>query len=276
MTTSMAPTMRLRLRPRYAALALAAMQRAIAYRWTTLFNLAANLIWVTVLYYFWRTIFAANPQVGTFSWLEMRTYILVAYAINALLSFSTASRMMATIRTGEIVTELVRPLDYLSAQLVQVSSAALLEGFVSSSITVVLGVFVLGIAPPISLPAAGFFLVSMCIGFVIKFLINFMVALLCFWTLSGTGLLWAQAAVINTLSGAQIPLYLFPSWLRVIALITPLQAIVHTPLIIYLGKVQGAELAQALLIQIAWLVVLWVAARFLWLRSIRSLKVQGG
>jgi ABC-type uncharacterized transport system permease subunit len=101
-----------RRRPRYVAIAATAAQQATAYRIGTLTGVIANAFWIAILYYLWRAAFSQQPRIGTFSWDEMRTYILLAYGINALIGFPAASRMMGTIRTGEIVIDMVRPLNY--------------------------------------------------------------------------------------------------------------------------------------------------------------------
>jgi ABC-2 type transport system permease protein len=103
-----------------------------------------------------------------------------------------------------------------------------------------------------------------------------MVALLCFWTTNGVGLLWGQIAVMNVLSGALIPLALFPDWLRPAVLALPFQAVVHTPVAIYLGDLTGEALLWALGGQRFWVVALWWLARLLWIPASRALTVQGG
>jgi ABC-2 type transport system permease protein len=268
--------LRLAPRPKYRALLLTTMQRAIAYRGNTLLGLLSGLVWVAMLYYLWRTVYDARVQLGGFDWRQMRTYVLVGYAVNALISFSSTARMLRTIRTGEVATELLRPIDYLQAQLAIVAGAAVVEGLLSSAITLLLGFFLLDIAPPASLLAVVLFLFSVGLGFLIKFLISFLVALLCFWTLNGVGLIWAQTAIINLFSGALIPLQLMPGWLRTIALAAPFQAIVYTPVTIYLGAVQGVALWWALGLQAAWVAALWVLARLLWAPAARALELQGG
>ncbi len=235
--------MRLRPRPKYLALVLTSVQRAVAYRGTTLLNLLSSLIWVAVLYSLWRTVFAEGTRIEGFDWREMRTYILVSYAVNALLSFYSLARMTNAIRTGEVAAELVRPADYLGMQLAQAFGAALIEGV---------------------------------LGFLVKFLVGYLVALLCFWTKNAIGLIWAQTALVNLFSGALIPLAFFPDWLRVFALATPFQGIVYTPVTIYLGKVRGLEMLGALGVQALWAAALWLLARLLWAPSVRALDIQGG
>ena len=271
-----AASLRREPRPKYLALAIAALQRAIAYRTTTLLNMTANLVWVAVLYYLWQTVFAANPRLGSFDWDRMRTYVLVSYAVNALLSFYSEARIFNAIRTGEIATELIRPVDYLTAQLSQALGAAVVEGLLSSAIALLLGIFVLHVAPPVSVVAAIFFLLSVGLGLLVKFLISYLTALLCFWTMNALGLLWARSAVTNVFSGALIPLQFFPGWLKTLALVSPFQTIVYTPLTIYLGDVTGRALVQALAIQVGWVIALWLLARLLWGPSTRALRIQGG
>ncbi len=271
-----APGLRLQPRQKYLALTLTGLQRAVAYRGATLLNLVATLVWVVVLYYLWRTVFAGQPRIGGFDWAAMRTYILVAYAINALLSFSSIMRMTTAIRTGEVATELVRPVDYLGLQLTQAIGAALIEGAAGGGLAVVVGILALHIAPPHS-PLAGLLcLLSVGLGFLVKFLVSYLVALLCFWTLNAVGLIWAQTAVVNLLSGALVPLVFFPRWLHAVALATPFPAIVSTPVSIYLGKAQGVAAWQQLGVQGLWAVALWMAARWLWTRGVRAVDIQGG
>jgi ABC-2 type transport system permease protein len=263
-------------RPKYRALAIAAIQRAIAYRGTTLLSLLSGLVWVAMLYYLWRTVYADRPRLGNFDWGQMRTYILVSYAVGALISFSSAARILSVVRSGDIAMELLRPVDYLLLQLAQSFGSALIEGLLGSVIALLLGFFLLGIAPPASASAALLFLFSVGIGFLIKFLITFMVALLCFWTKNGLGLIWAQTAVISLFSGALIPLQLLPGWLQSAALAAPFQGIVYTPVMIYMGAIEGAALWWSLGLQLFWVVALWRLARLMWMPAMRALDLQGG
>lgn len=139
-----------------------------------------------------------------------------------------------------------------------------------------LGFLLLGIAPPASVLAALLFLVSVGLGFLIKFLITFMVALLCFWTTNGLGLIWAQTAVINLFSGALIPLQILPGWLQSVALAAPFQGIVYTPVMIYMGAIEGAALWMALGLQLFWVIALWWLVRLMWMPALRTLDLQGG
>ncbi len=264
-----------RSRPRYLAIALAAMQQAVAYRLSTISSIIGNFFWVAILYYLWRAAFAQNADIGGFTWPEMRTYILLAYGINALVGFASASRMMYAIRTGDVVIDLIRPLNYLRTQLAMTAGAAVIEALASAAIIVLLGLAIHAV-PPASALAFILFVISLLIGFVTKFLVVFTVSLLCFWTINSTGLNWAQGAVISLLSGTLVPIALLPDWLQVVANALPMRGIVATPVGIYLGQYTGWTLAGMLALQIGWLVVLWLAADRAWPRAFRAVEIQGG
>lgn len=117
---------------------------------------------------------------------------------------------------------------------------------------------------------------SIMLGFVIKFLISFLFALLCFWTINGLGLVWAQLALVNLFSGALVPLVFLPDWLGKLAAWAPFQGIIATPLAIYQGSVQGWDMLQALAVQLLWVLLLWGLARLLWQPAMRALDIQGG
>jgi ABC-2 type transport system permease protein len=252
------------------------VQQAVAYRGRTLMTLLSNLVWVAMIYYLWKTVYTGAGTIQGFSWVEMRSYILLSNAINMLLSFFSAGRMMSSIRTGEIAQDLLRPVDYMYSQLAMTAGLMVIEGLLSTAATLVLGVFVIGMVPPVSWLAAALFMVSILLGFLIKFLVSFVTSLLCFWTVNSVGLLWAQSALINLFSGMLIPLAFLPDWLRIAAQWLPFQGIIYTPVMIYLGRVQGSGLWLALGGQVFWVAVLWLAAQAFWQRAVKALDIQGG
>ena len=269
-------TLRLEPKARYVSIAQTAMQQAVAYRLTTLFTIALTFIWVLILYYLWKAAFSSRSVVAGFSWDEMRTYVVLAYAINALVGWRVGAQMMATIRTGDVVAELVRPLNYCGAQIARAVGYAVIEGALSLALTLTVGLLFLDIRPPASPAMAALFLVSLLLGFFTKALIVFSVSLLTFWTLNGVGLMWSQQAVLQVLSGTIVPVALLPGWLGVAAEILPMRGIVSTPLLLYLGKLDSGEIVQLMGLQAGWLVLLWFGANWAWRRAFKALETQGG
>ncbi len=243
---------------------------------TTFFNIVITFIWVFILYALWDAAFSESGTIAGYSWDEMRTYILLAYGVNALVGWRVGGQMMGMIRTGEITREITRPLNYRSTQLATAAGMSIVEGVISLVLILILGTLLFDVQPPASPLAAALFTVALLAGFVIKALCVFQISLLCFWTLNAVGLMWAQQAVISALSGTLIPLAMMPGWLRFLAEWLPLRGIVSTPLQIYLGKAQGWDLAGLLALQVGWLAVLWVFSDWAWRKAFDAVEIQGG
>lgn len=263
-------------RPKYISIALTAFQQAIAYRITTLTNIALTFIWVFILYFLWRAAFNERAMIQGFTWDDMRTYVVIAYGLNALIGWRIAANMMHTIRTGDIVRDLTRPLNYCLAQISQATGAAMVEGMLSLLLTLVVGLVFIGIQPPASPTAAALFVVAVVLGYLTKALIVFCVSLLMFWTVNGVGIAWSRDAVINILSGTVIPLAMLPGWLRGVAEFAPMRGIISTPLLIYLGKAEGTGALGLLGISAIWLVLLWFFANWAWRAAFNRVEIQGG
>lgn len=263
-------------RPKYAALALTTFQQATAYRITTIFTVLITFVWVFILYFLWDAAFSRSGRIAGYSWEEMRTYIVIAYGINALVGWSIGSGMMQSVKSGAIVIDMIRPLNYCGTQVARAVGFSIVEGIIAFALVIVFGLLVFGIQPPDSAIAAIGFVIALILGYFTKVLVIFLVSLLCFWVLNSVGLMWAQQAVITMLSGTLIPLALMPGWLRLITEILPLRGIVATPLAIYLGKATGWEMVGLLALQVGWLAVLWLAANRAWIAAFRAVEIQGG
>jgi ABC-2 type transport system permease protein len=261
---------------RYVSIARMALQQALAYRGTAIFTVLILFLWIAILFSFWSSAYAGRDEIAGFTHREMRTYILLAYAINALVGWRVGSGMMGRIRTGEIVIDMVRPLNYRTTQLASATGFAVVEGVVSFGIAVGLGLLFFDIRPPDGPLTAAIFLLSVLMGFVTKVLVIFLISLLTFWTLQGVGLMWAQQSVIAILSGTLVPLALLPAWIRLVAEVLPLRGIVATPVSIYLGSAEGAEMLGLLALQAGWLAALWWVTDKAWLRAFRAVEIQGG
>jgi len=139
---------------------LTSFQQAIAYRITTILNIPLTFIWVFILYALWRAAFSQRDLIAGYTWADMRTYVLLAYGINALVGWRVGSMMMGAIRTGEILRELVRPLNYCGTQLAVAVGFTITEGLISLIFTLLLGIFVLDIQPPATPDMALLFILS--------------------------------------------------------------------------------------------------------------------
>lgn len=260
----------------YLILAEQSLQVAMAYRIRLLTSLLTGLIQVLVLYNIWRVVYAQEDELRGFTLAQMITYIFISYAIRNLYSFYTETTMSSGIRDGSVTTDLVRPLNYQLARLFESIGAVVMESLMIGVVVFGMGVVFLGMHGPSSVEAGVLFCVSIVLSLLVNFTLGFIVGLFSFWTTSVFGFINAKRFISDFFSGGLVPLVFFPEWLRTIALVLPFSALVHLPASIYLGQLSGSEAVQALLIQLCWVIFLWVGGHFLWFQASKKIIIHGG
>lgn len=258
----------------YRAMARAVALSAWAYRVNFLLGLGAVVFQMVALLAVWRVVLA-ETSVGGFTWPQMRAYLLIAFVSGTLVSALGDFRMAQRIHSGMVALDLAKPVDYQRARFAEMVGGLWLEIVV---VALVAGV-VVAVSGGIALPAGfalALFALSMLLMVPLKFLINYASTVLCFWTQNFIGVQWARVAVVNLFSGALIPLAFLPDWLAVPAAWSPFAGLTSTPALLFTGRVGAADGVVLVVVQLAWVVILWFGARLLWRVGLRRLTVNGG
>ena len=102
------------------------------------------------------------------------------------------------------------------------------------------------------------------------------VATTAFWLLDATGPATIALVLAAFFSGLTVPLVIFPSWLKDVALALPWASYIQVPADIWLGKHTGGDLLLALGFQALWAVVLLGLCQVVLGVATRKVVVQGG
>lgn len=126
---------------------------------------------------------------------------------------------------------------------------------------VVVGAGVAGLSMGASAPRSGsgvaLGLVALMCAIVLRFVVEWSLALAAFWMIRTDGLNSLYFAVATLLSGAFAPLERLPGWMRVMSEFTPFPYFLGHPLEIFIGQ---ATLTQALRVLAVQLVMIMIAA----------------
>ncbi|MCA9112005.1 MAG: ABC-2 family transporter protein [Planctomycetaceae bacterium] len=120
------------------------------------------------------------------------------------------------------------------------------------------------------------FLCSLAMGFLLGFLIEALIGLVAFWFLEVSSLLFIYMMLNFFLSGHMIPLDLLPTPVFHAIEYLPFKFLAYTPAAIMLGRYTHAELAEQLLIELAWVVALLLLNRLAFQRGVRRYGAFGG
>jgi ABC-2 type transport system permease protein len=183
--------------------------------------------------------------------------------------------MASQVKSGAIDTDLMKPLDFH----IHMLARSLGETIVGGSLALpglIFSFFVLDVSLPADPGTAVAFFISLALGFLVIFHLNFMLGSLAVLTLDIRHISWAYNSIVRFFGGQLVPLWLFPPALAAIANVLPFQSTFAIPMSIYIGRIAGADLFRALGFQFTWMVVLVLCSRLLWTWAHRRLVVQGG
>jgi len=221
-------------------------------------------------------LYQQRDSVGGYDARAAVTYVWVGQALLMTVWMWGWMDIAVRIRTGDIASDLVRPVHPLRAAL-----AFDLGRSVYHIVFRGIPPFIVGAAFfPVRVPSDPLvwlaFMVSVALAVTVSFFFRVLYNVVAFWTTDVRGAMMIGGIVANLFSGFLIPVSFFPDWLAAIARATPFPSIVQTPIDIFVGAATGPAMGGAIATQIGWLIVLGVFARWTFGLGVRRLVVQGG
>lgn len=262
----------------YTELAKRAFRQQFAYRGATLAGIFTNGIFGILIASIFLALYQSQGNGGTTSvegWSRDQTITLVWINQSLLMVVYMWGwwEITRTIQSGAIATELLKPYNYFSYWLARDLGRALAHVITRGVPTFIIGFVLFDLLLPANAWRLVGFLISIPLAVTVSFCLRFTINLAGFWVTDHRGLASMYMATINVLSGMLAPIAFLPGPLRDAALVLPFRAVIMTPNDIYLGQV---PIWQGLGLQLGWIIVLTVFAK--WVLSIgeRQLVVQGG
>ena len=227
---------------------------------------------VVVLLAVWRVILEGKGEASGMTIEAVLTYTLIAEVFAEQLSPRTDIEW--SLHDGGIATRFLQP-SSLVAQFMALMFGRWWFGSALFSTPLLLVAPLLGVNPlPVSITAAGLFVISLLLTILVGVAIEFIFAAL-MTQLEGSAYVVARVrtAVSLLLSGALIPLAMMPWGLGDILRWLPFASVASAPLQIYTGT--GDPLALIAL-QVGWSLILWALAQWLWRVNREKLASYGG
>lgn len=276
----------MRLRP-YVSLARTAFLRLMAYRMRYITGIATYAIFVGVHYFVWQAVYAAreaNGQapVGGLELEALITYLAVGYTARSAYYTNTDSEIASRFQSGEVVMDLIRPIDFHGNWLAQAAGeVAFRMCFFALPMAVVL-VPLFGVQPPTGEGWWQFPLLFL-VAFWINSELNLAAGTATFFLEDITGLMSLKRNLVMVASGLMVPLHFLQPligevgvWMLVS---TPLALVGYYPTLAYIGGI-GAEgrpgMTTVVGLALTWIALLRLLNRWLWGCAKRRLEVQGG
>ena len=263
---------------RYFSMTRAGMLEQLQFRLGSLVTVAGNLIYLVLIYFLWKAIFASagTDEVNGMTFSDTLIYLVLASALFSFMEMYLVWYMGNDIQSGKIVLDLIKPIGYRKF-LFWTQSGSLVMSFLMTFLPTFLVVYFLTdgvIHLGVNLL---FFMVSVVFALTINFCIDFFIGTVCLYTQSIWGINIMKEVIVLLLSGATIPLAFFTDTLRRIVSYLPFQSIYNTPLTILIrNSMPLQETLTMLAVQLFWACVMILLTSLFWRRSIRKITVNGG
>src|SRR5579864_9004125 len=250
--------------------------RFATYRGATVAGVFTNTIFGFLRAYVLIALFTSRPHVGGYTIADALTYTWLTQGALMVVYIWGWYEIAERVRSGDIISDLQRPIDFQFYWLSQDLGRALYHAIYRGLPPFILGAIAFHLFFPRNPATYALFIASLFLSVCLSFSLRFIFNVLAFWLMDYRGINGLAAVFWTFLSGFIIPLAAFPPTWRTVAELLPFAGMVQTPIDIYLQKSQGLELLGRLGLQLVWTVVLLAIGRWLLTRAMTKLEVQGG
>jgi len=231
----------------------------------------------------WEAVYDGSGQeeLSSYRRNEMISYLLLVHISRMFSSMpGLATGIARDIREGTLRKYLLQPIDML-AYMVSYRVAHKIAYIVTSCVPYALLFFLCrnylpGWPDLTTLAAYG---AALLMGFLVGFFFEASIGMIAFWILEVTSLMY----VINTLaffvSGQMFPIDMLDSFSRPLVSVLkvlPFHYMAYFPAAVFLGKIQGDDLAYGLAAEVGWIVFFIVLSRCLFRLGLRRYSAYGG
>jgi ABC-2 type transport system permease protein len=270
---------------KYLAIFRVSLAERMTYRGDFLLATIFRFLPMVTTILLWKAIYEGagrkESDMAGFRFNEMIAYLLLTHISRMFSSMpGLAAGIAREVREGTLKRYLLQPIDMISYLLTYrvahkvayIATSVLPYALLFFVCQVTLGVFD-------RFPDAatlGAYAISLILGLLVGFFFEASVGMVGFWFLEVTSLLYIVMTLNFFISGQMMPLNLLPQPWFLLLKFLPFQYMAYFPAVVFLGKVEGAELWFMLLGELIWAVAFMVLARVLFRIGLRRYSAFGG
>lgn len=227
-------------------------------------------------YFLWLAITPAQGQLFGYSQQLILTYVLGTALVGTMVFSTRTHEIGANIDSGDLSLFLLRPLNYFKYWFARDLGDKLVNiAFVIGELLILYVI----LHPPVFLQMHGIVLfatfVAICIAVVLNFYFGSLLGLIAFWSPEVWAPRFLYFILVPFLSGAIVPLDIFPQTLQQFLQLLPFSYLIYFPVKLYLGSLTFDQIIHGMTIGGLWIVLLHCATQVIWLKGLKSYSAQG-
>jgi ABC-2 type transport system permease protein len=255
------------------------LQDTFVYRWNFFLRSIFELLPLMGTVLIWGVVFDQRKEgVGGFDFTTVVAYFLIVLFLDGLVTPKDDEfRVAADIREGQISAFLVKPINYLLYRFSLFASSRLLFSVMTLPVFLVLLFFTASYftwPSEVGLWLAAIWTIAMAA--LLQFFITISIALLAFWMLEISTVVFIVYSFEYMLSGKMFPLAFMPPFVQDILQWLPFPYELYFPVRVLMNRVHGADLWFGLGVQAFWVIVAAAGAQMMWRQGLRKYQAVGG
>lgn len=235
--------------------------------------IALFFVYSTVYWQVW--VLDGTTTIGGFTLLQLISYLFITLTIQRTLPQYRMSRdIERDIDQGQLIAYLSKPMGYAGYRFFREFPRSLIYLFFGA-LTYLAGMLLFNLSTPN--PFNLLLFIPLYLGaYIITFLLIYTMSLATFWT----GRQWWLRNLVTLVTliagGGLVPLTFFPTAIQQILTLLPFQYCYFIPVAVLQGFYNPFQLTLIILIDAAWLVILYVMMRLVWRRGRHRYEGAGG
>jgi len=223
----------------------------------------------------WRAIYSEDDMVEGVQFKMLTTYIILSFIMQCIFMMDEYL-IDGKVKSGLISSDLLKPINFRLYIFSYNIGTLIFRLIMQMAPALIISIVFFGLQPPFSISMGAYFLISIVLGYLVLYNLNFIIWITSFWFYGSFSLVTLKDAAVMVFSGALLPLWFMPPAIADFIALTPFKSIYFVPISIYLGSVPMDEILSNILMQLVWVVGLFIAGQVLWNAAQKKLVIQGG
>lgn len=262
---------------KYFAIFQIGIKDAFQYRGQLFYWVALDALFLLIVFFLWKAIFATKSAVGDYTFSGIVTYYVIAFLVEILAAHYTEYNMEDMVRNGKLNKYLVRPMPFFWYRLFNELGWRVSKFIISFPLYFVFFYFFREFLVFPNIQRLIQFGLALAFSSVLYFMVSYLISYTAFWLLKiGAVVNIMRGSLVPLLGGAVIPLDLFPPFARILADFLPFKYLIYFPIKVYLGQVSQIEFWQGILIGSSWILALGFFVWLVWPAALRKYESVGG
>ena len=252
----------------------------LQYRTAALAGIVTQFVWGFMEIMIFRAFYQADAAAFPMRLSATSSYIWLQQAFLAFFdAWMMENDIFESIVNGNIAYELCRPVSIYNMWFSRSAASRLSRAVLRCFPVLIVAALIphpYGMDAPASPLHFFLFVLTLMMGLAVTVTFCLLIYVLAFFTISPQGLRIVFTSTVEFFAGAVIPLPFFPEKVQKVMELLPFASMQNVPLRIYSASMSPAEMKNAILLQVFWLVVLTATGKLLCGLAEKRITIQGG